>query len=95
MEGNVGHWHAIVEDNAGSGQYARWRIARTVDLGPDRAPALAGAQQIAATYNPPHPWRPQWRQVYEHGEDGWLVVVVGSMSTSHFRVSLVRLISQH
>lgn len=88
----MGHWHVLVEENTSSGQYAVWRIAETVELGPDRDTAYASAQQITATHRPANPWREQSRRIYEHGPDAWIVVVEGAASTHHFRVSLVKLV---
>src|SRR6185295_16251399 len=95
VNGILGHWHALIEENTGGGgQYANWRVNRTVDLGPDRDTAYAAAARLAVTYKPRHPSQDRGRQIFEHGPDAWVVIVQGAMSVHHFRLSLVKLAAQ-
>jgi hypothetical protein len=54
------------------------RIQRTFDLGADRQTAYAAAAQLAVTFKPRSPWQERGRQVFEHGSDGWIVIVQGA-----------------
>ncbi|NUT06497.1 MAG: hypothetical protein HOV76_23765 [Hamadaea sp.] len=88
MHGTPGNWYALIEENSGGGDSAKWRLTKTRVLGPDRATALELAAETAATHRPVHPAQEKGRQVFRLGDDTWIVVVEGAMSTWHFRVTV-------
>ncbi|NUT18650.1 MAG: hypothetical protein HOV77_05655 [Hamadaea sp.] len=91
----VGRWYGLIEETTSTGQYANWKLTNMYDLGLDRDEAVAGALQLARTYQPKHPWSDRGRRIFEHGVDSWIVRVEGATSAHHFRLSLTRLISEH
>ncbi|MEV0268050.1 hypothetical protein AB0H43_04675 [Hamadaea sp. NPDC050747] len=91
----VGSWYALLEESTGSGQYATWKLTTYFELGDDRETAVTRIQYLAATYRPQHPWTDRGRRIFEHGADSWVVVVEGSTSRHHFRLSLTRLLAEH
>lgn len=51
--------------------------------------ALAAARRTAFEHNPPDPWSPQGRQVFQDGPDAFLVIIEGATTTFHMSVRLV------
>jgi hypothetical protein len=55
-----------------------------------REEAMAAAREEAFTYDPPDPFSPQRRQVYRDGQDGFLAIIDGAMTTFHMSVRVLQ-----
>lgn len=83
-------WTVIIEESVG--YYRRsmsWKITHTRTFA-DLELARTAALEWARDYRPRHPSSPKGREVFQVGEDTWLVNVEGMITTFHFRVNLAR-----
>lgn len=85
----VTRWCVLVEETLGRGENQRWRLSdvRKFDT---RDEALDAAAQTALEYQPQHPAFEKDREIYQVGEDSWVVWLQGATSDYHFRVSVAR-----
>jgi hypothetical protein len=85
-------WYVLIEHHVNN-SYQEWTVKAATSSGDDIAQAREALLDLARRYRPTQPWRPRRRQIFAIGEDSFLVVVTGRMSTRQFRVSLARLVS--
>lgn len=73
---------------------ASWHISLIQPVGGGLAEARAAGQNIAFNHQPETAGRKRHRDVYQVGEDSWLVSYNAGLNapggTAHFRVSVVR-----
>lgn len=70
-----------------------WHISQILPVGGDLAEARATGQNIAFNHQPQAAGRKRHRDVYQLGEDSWLITHSAPWGTDpigHFRVSVVR-----
>jgi hypothetical protein len=75
------------------GRNGAWRISLVQPIGGDLAEARAAGQSIAFQHQPETAGRKRRREVYQVGEDSWLITYDAPWLTgplAHFRVSVVR-----
>lgn len=86
-------WTVIIEESLGFFRRSMsWRITHTRTFA-DLELARTAALEWARDYSPRHPVSPKGREVYQVGEDTWLVNIEGMVASFHFRVSLARAIT--
>ena len=70
-----------------------WHISLVQPVGGDLAEARAAGQNIAFQHQPETARRKERRDVYQLGEDSWLITYNGRLGgAGHFRVSVARYI---
>lgn len=78
----------LVEETVGFGRESyRWQLTHKVRCA-DRDEARARAYATAKEYKPEHPMKPGRRQMFQIGNDTWVVEVAGATTDFHFRVSV-------
>lgn len=81
-------WFVLVEETVGFGRDAyRWRLTKKSQRA-DRDEARTYAYSLAKEYQPEHPMSPRGREIYQIGNDTWVVEVAGATTDFHFRVSV-------
>lgn len=83
-----GQWFVMVEENIGRTDFSTWRLTQQFPQ-PDRASAMAAAEQTAWRYKPANPLRPEGRSVFRGDGGSYLVTIRGTVSFFHFRVSVM------
>ncbi len=85
-------WFVLLEETASSGMDSyRWMLTKKSRCADREARRLA--YWLAREYEPVHPTSQRGRQVFQIGNDTWVVEVAGAMSDFHFRVSVAALLA--
>ena len=82
-------WFVLVEETSGGGEYQTWSLADVWPAG-GYEEAVQTARRLAFSYRPGRPRKPRLRSVFQSGDDCWIVVVEGAVSSGHFRVTVAR-----
>ncbi|GAB1509754.1 hypothetical protein JCM33774_17950 [Actinophytocola sp. KF-1] len=81
-------WYVLLEETAGFGRDSyRWMLTRKTRC-EDRDKARTLAYSLAKEYKPEHPMNQRGREVFQIGNDTWVVEVAGATTDFHFRVSV-------
>jgi hypothetical protein len=80
-------WFVLLEETTGFGRDSyRWTLTKKTPC-KDRDEARTLAYVMAKEYEPQHPMNQRGRQIFQIGNDTWIVEVSGATADFHFRVS--------
>lgn len=82
-------WFVLLEETTGSGDGRVWSLTE-VRPASSYDDAQRMAHELAATYQPRHPFSPRQRSVFQVGDDTWMALVEGATRSFHIRVSVAR-----